>query len=269
MKIKRQVLWAAAFIFSVIVFSLLGRDAFASDNIRYTNPDNSFIAVIEDNADLLTEYEEDALLQVMIPLTKYGSIGFISTDSNSTSARYYAEERSHANFGRMFSQSVFLVDMDNREIFVYSDGANYKVITDKKGTIITDNIYTYASAKDYYTCAYKAYEQMYALLEGRKIMEPMRIISAVLISVLTAMLICFIIVNSYAKLKTVSMADLLGSVDRKLTSTQPKVTLTKETKTYSPQSSGSSGGGHSGGGHHSSGGHSGGGHSGGGGGHRF
>ncbi len=239
-------------------------------NVRYTNPDNSFRVVIDDKADLLTDEQERSLTDVMIPLTRYGHIGFFSTNSNNTSAKYYAEEQSHNNFGRMHSQSCFLIDMDNREIFVYSDGANYKVLTDAKGTIIADNVYTYAGSADYYTCAYKAYEQMGKLLGGRRILEPMRYITAALISILVAMLVCFLIINSYSKLKTPSIQDILGPAGKNRSIPQPEVTLTKESKTYSPQSSGSSGGGHSGGGggHHSSGG-GGGGHSGGGGGHRF
>ena len=108
---------------------------------------------------------------------------------------------------------------------------------------------------------------MESILAGRRIAEPMRIISAALISVLLAMMICFIIINSYSKLKTPSLADVLGPVQKVCNVGLPSVTMTNETKTYSPRSSSSGGGGGGGGSHHSGGG--GGHHSGGGGGHRF
>lgn len=33
---------------------------------------------------------------------------------------------------------------------------------------VTDNVYRYASKKDYYTCAEKAFSQAFSLLEGKK-----------------------------------------------------------------------------------------------------
>ncbi len=253
------------FVISLLSFCFFSSKSLADDSIRYMNPDNSFLVVIDDRADLLTDSQEEALLDVMIPLTEFGHIGFFSTNDNYTSPKYYVEEQSHNNFGRIHSQSAFLIDMDNREIYVYSDGSNYKVITDKKGTIITDNIYTYATAGDYYTCAYRAYDQMYTLLAGGKILEPMRYVSAAFISILVAMLVCFIIINSSSKLKSPSVDDILGPAGKKCEISQPQVTLMSETKRYSPQSSSSGGGGGSRGG----GGGGGGGHSGGGGGHGF
>ena len=262
---KYPLVIAAGFVLSALVFLMFPSRSMADDTIRYMNPNNSFLVVIDDKADLLTDSQEEALLDVMIPLTEYGHIGFFSTNDNYTSPKYYVEEQSHNNFGRMHSQSAFLIDMDNREIFVYSDGSNYKVITNSKGSTIADNIYTYATAGDYYGCAYRAYEQMYKLLNGGKILEPMRYISAALISILAAMLVCFIIINSSSKLKSPSVDDILGPAGKKCEISQPEVVLTSETKTYSPQSSGSGGGGGSRGG----GGGGGGGHSGGGGGHGF
>ncbi|MBR1861246.1 MAG: TPM domain-containing protein [Lachnospiraceae bacterium] len=255
---------------SALVIGLLfvSANAFAAESV-YTNSGTGFQVIIEDRADLLTDAQETALYDVMIPLTEFGNIGFLSTDSNANSARYYAEDRSHDLFGRQTSQTVFLIDMDNRDIFIYSDGSNYRTLTNSKATIIADNIYTYASAENYYQCAYSAYEQMYRLLNGGRIAEPLRYISAALISILTAMLVCFIIINSYSKLKAPSINDILGPALKDCKVENVEAQFTGESKTYSPRSSGSSGGSSRGGG---GGGHSGGGgggHSGGGGGHHF
>lgn len=263
----KNVLLAGVMVLSLIAgFAGLSKDSYAKGYEAYKNPDTGYTVVIEDEAGLLTENEELALLDVMIPLTKYGCIGFVSTDYNSTSQKYYAEARSHENFGRMVPQSVFLIDMDNRQIYIYSDNANYKVITDAKATYITDNIYRFATDGKYYVCAYSAYEQMYTLLNGGQINEPMRHISAALLGTLFSMLICFIIISVHAKLKQPSVEELLKVTQRDVKASEPSVTLEKQTKKYSPQSSGGGGGGGGGGGHSGGGG---GGHSGGGGGHGF
>jgi uncharacterized protein len=264
----KNVLFAGVMALSLFAgFTGLSKDSYAKGYEAYKNPDTGYTVVIEDEASLLSESEELALIDVMIPLTKYGCIGFVSTNYNNTSQKYYAEARSHENFGRMVPQSVFLIDMDNRQIYIYSDNANYKVITDAKATYITDNIYKDATAGDYYLCAYRAYEQMYTLLNGGQINEPMRHISAALLGILFSMLICFIIISAHAKLKQPSVEELLKVTQRDVKASEPSVMLEKQTKKYSPQSSGSGGGGGGGGGH--SGGGGGGGHSGGGGGHGF
>ena len=257
-------------VVSAIAFFCSGFASFAGDiedGVKLINDTTGYKIVIVDDADLLTDIEESAILDVMKPCTKYGHIALFTTNVNGTTPQYYAEGECHKRFGKMASQSCFLIDMDNRQIFVYSDGENYKSLTDQKGTIITDNIYRDASNGDYYLCAYNAFEQMYKVLDGRRIAEPMRYISVALISVLVAMLICFIIINSYSKLKSPSVADILGPVAKVCEAGPSSVVLTGESKKYSPRSS-SSGGGGGGGGHHSGGG-GGGGHSGGGGGHGF
>lgn len=239
----------------------------ANTNVRYTNDTTGYCVVIEDQADLLSSEEELDLIGQMIELTEYGNIAFLSVDSNYSSALSYAEMRSHSYFGSGTSQTVFLIDMDNRDISIYSDGANYKVITKGKANSIVDNVYTAASAKDYYRCASNAFTQVEKLLSGGKIAEPFRYISCALLAILIGMLICFTIINASSKLKTPSVAEVLGPAAVKYTPSSPKTTLVNETKRYSPQSSSSGGHSSGGGGHHSSGG--GGHHSGGGGSHHF
>lgn len=238
----------------------------AAVDYLYTNSDTGFSVTIYDEADLLTDSEEAALVDVMIPLTEYGCIGFASVNTNNTSVQYCAEEISHNSFGRMPSQTLFFIDMQNRQIFIYSDGANYRTITDAKADIITDNIYTYASAGDYYRCAYEGYVQMKKVLSGGRIAQPLRYITSALLSILIAMLICFFIINANSKLRKPAVDDILGPAAKNLSLGPVKAVSKGTTKKYSPVSS-SSGGSSGGGGSHSGGG--GGGHSGGGGGHSF
>ena len=230
---------------------------------NYVNEETNFKALIEDDANLLTDEEKTKLLDNMIPLTKYGHIAFKSIDSNYTSTEYYAREYYHTTFGTQ-SGTVFVIDMHNRNIFIFSDGNNYKVITTDKANIITDNIYTYATREEYYECASKAFRQMYTLLEGGKIAEPMRYISNMLISITLGAFISFGIVTNATKLKPARDNEILKNCDITFEAGNVNVRKSGQHRVYSPRSDSSSGGSSGGGG-----GGGGGGSSGGGGGHSF
>ena len=223
--------------------------------------------IIEDDADLLTDEQEKMLYDEIMPLTEFGVIAFKSINVNNTSTDLYARDYYHTLFGTQ-SGTLFLIDMSNREIFIFSDGNNYNIITTNKAYSITDNVYRYASRAEYYECASNAFKQIYALLNGYKIFEPMRYISNGFISIILAAFINFFIVMYKSKLKASGATEILKGCKVKfdITNIHPHQIGTR--KVYSPQSdSGGSGFGSSGGGF--SGGGGGGGSSGGGGGHGF
>lgn len=220
---------------------------------------NDYKIVIEDDANLLTNEEVENLKEKMKSLTKYGNIAFKSILTNSTSAPNYAREYYHNKFG-IQSGTLFLIDMDNRKIYIFSDGTNYNIITNGKAEIITDNIYTYASNKDYYNCAYNAYDQIETLLEGGKILEPMRYISNVVVSIVVAFFTSFLIVLQNTKIKKAKANKVLQNCDINVAASNIYGQKTGTHRVYSPVESSSGG---------SSGGGGGGGSSGGGGGHSF
>lgn len=245
----------------VITFIFFSLNVYAS-NTEKINEDTNYKIIIEDDANLLSDEEINKLEDEMMSLTKYGNIAFKTIDHNNTSTDYYAREYYHEEFGTS-SGTVFLIDMDNRNIYIFSDGYNYTVINKDKAHIITDNIYIYASREDYYECASKAFEQMNTLLEGSKISEPMRHISNALISLVVAFLINFIIVLKATKISRAENKEVLKNCDISFEVNNIVGKKTGVDRVYSPvseSSGGSSGGGSSGGG---------GGSSGGGGGHSF
>lgn len=256
----------------VIIISSFGN--VNADSYRYINQENKNELLIEDDASLLTVEEINNLSSDMMPLTQYGNIVFKSINENSSSTSQYAEDFYFNKYGEK-SGTIFLFDMFNRMIYIYSEGENYKTITKSKADIITDNVYTYASRKDYYQCASVAFEQMNTLLDGGKILEPMRYIGNILIATVSGFLFVFIWIQCGSKLKKSSNKDILKNCKIKFDVKKVTAQKTGEHKEYSPQSSSgsshfSSGGGHSYGGGHSSGGGSHSSHSsGGGGGHRF
>lgn len=230
---------------------------------EYINSTTNYKALIEDNAGLLDDSQRETLLSEMEKITTYGNVAFHTVDANNSTADVYAAGYYHNKFNKE-SGTLFLIDMDNRKVYIFSDGDIYKTVTKTYANIITDNVYTYASKQDYYGCASKVFEQEYDLLEGRRIAQPMKYISNALLAVVLALLLNYILVRVYAGSKTPSRKELLNGifVEKKLNNT--KAIFTNETKRYDPIES-SSGGGSSGGG----GGGGGGGSSGGGGGHSF
>lgn len=225
----------------------------------YINPDTGFEAVVEDNAGLLTGEEGNALREQMKGITEYGNVVFLSTADNTSSAASYAESVYHSRYGSA-SGTLFLIDMDNRMIYIFSDGKVYKTITKGYANTITDNVYTYASDSDYYTCASKVFEQELQLLQGHRIAQPMKYISNMLLAVVLALLINYFVAQITSRQKKPSDYELMQGIFVVQKLENFNADFTHETRTYSPQSSGSSGGGSGGGG---------GGSSGGGGGHSF
>ena len=230
----------------------------------YTNDETGYKVVIEDDAQLLTDGEKSQLAETMKDITPYGDVAFKSIDYNSYSTETYIERYYNSIFGTG-SGTVFLIDMDNRNIWIYSDGSIYSTITTAYANVITDNVYAYASDKDYFTCANKAFIQEAALLQGRRISQPMKYISNALLAIAIAILINYFIVRQTSRVRKASDNEIVNGVFANNAFNNVSVNFIRQTRTYSPRSSSSSGssGGHSGGGG------GGGGHSGGGGGHSF
>lgn len=244
------------------IFSVFrgGQEDHAEENEFYR-------VVLEDDAQLLDEEERQELAAAMEDITAYGNAAFKTIDSNDGSTESYARRYYMEQFGTD-SGTLFLIDMDNRNIWIHSDGAVYKVITTSYANTITDNVYRYASYGDYYDCAAKAFEQIYALLEGHRIAQPMKYISNLLLAVILALLLNYGLVSFNARLRKPGRKELLGNAGNHFSYTKPEAFFTRESRTYNPVSSGGGSSGSRGGGGGSGGG-SRGGRSGGGGGHRF
>ncbi len=215
-------------------------------------------AVIKDEADLLTDEEEEALLRTMEPLLAYGGAAFVSTDYNPGSPADYAEDMYRSYFG--YAPAVLLlVDMDNRYLQFYADGSSYDLFTEGRTNEIADNIYTYASEGDYYSCAREGFSQCLTLLEGGRIATPMKHVTNAILAVGIALMINIWIV--YAQRKKLDPSLSVDTFDTAHGSAVQHVypRMMSQKRTRHTESSGGGGGGRGGGG----------GHSGGGGGHSF
>ena len=245
---------------------VLPLSAFAAEESAYR-------VVVDDEADLLTGAEEAELTAVMEKVLPYGNAAFVSVNQNSTTTERLAEQKFLEFFGDT-SGALLIIDMDNRYIQLIADGAVYRTVNRTRCNEITDNIYRYASQKDYYTCASKAFEQVVRLLEGGKVAAPFRYVTNAFLAVCLALIGNFAVMSLQRRKKVAPENALNVKVAVNTASSAVKTAIVagvvlkmlSQRKTKHVESSG---GGRSGGGFSGGGGHSGGGFSGGGGGHRF
>lgn len=228
---------------------------------QYTNPDTGFVIYIADEEDLLTDAEETQLIEDMKPVTEYGNAGFVSCENNSVSTKSYAGQRYQAVFGSE-SGSLLVIDMGMREFYIKNDGAISKTITTAYSNTIADNIYKYASSGSYYEFASACFYQETVLLDGGRIAQPMRFISAALLALILALTISYFFLRAVTVPRKAKKHEIIDAADVDFILRNPQSTKTNTTRVYSPirTSRGGGGGGSRGGGGFSGGGGSGGGH---------
>ena len=228
------------------------------------------LPLIQDDANLLTEAERKSLEQDMMPLCDYGLPMFWTT-RESGDIGVLAEDFLRKHLARGESGTVFAINMQTRQLYIYSDGEIYRVVNGGEAETITDNVYRQAGRGDYYGCASSAFQQMYRLMNGEKIARPMKIISNALLSLVIALLAEYLYTSAryetHAQEGTTAALPVAAATAAGFTvhNIAANARMTSQRKTTI--SSGSGGGGGHGGGF--SGGGGGGGHSGGGGGHGF
>lgn len=258
----------SALLCLLMLLTVLPLSAFAAQT-----GEGDYRVVIDDEADLLTEAEEETLRAVMEKVLPYGNAAFVSVDKNSTTTERLAENKFMEFFGDV-SGALLIIDMDNRYIQLISDGAIYKTVTKTRANEIVDNIYTYASRSDYLTCATKAFEQVTKLLEGQRVAAPFRYVTNAFLAICLALLGNFVLMSLQRRKKVSAENALKVQVAVNTASSAVKagavaavaLTMLNQRKTKHVESSSSGGRSGGGGSFHGGGG---GGFHGGGGGHRF
>ena len=218
---------------------------------------------MNDEQDLLSSSEEKELLDYMLPITDYGNVAFMTTEIASNDYEGATGDIYHNLFGNE-SGVIFLIDMNHRQLVIFSDGAVYKVITKSYANTITDNVYRLAGKGDYFGCACEAFYEIGSLLIGNKIAQPMRHITNALLAITLSALILYFITRQVSKQRSAETSEILSAIGATVNFSHGKSTYTRRNKVYNPHTSSDSdsrGGGFGGGG--------GGGSSGGGGSHGF
>ena len=233
----------------VLVLLIPGRAA--AEAFRMPNETTGYYALVDDSAELLDRAEYDGVLEAMMNITEYCNAGLYTYSGGSTEyvinkAKDWGETNLKGTDGRY---TMFIIDMSTRQLAVYSSEEIYQVITQSKSYTITDNVYSYASRKQYATCAKTAFNQMYRVLKGENVSGPMRIVSNILLALLAAILLAYLIISA--------------RMEQEVKVTLPKIAtatvgagavIASKTLTRKIRHSSSSGGGHGGGGFHGGGG---------------
>ena len=191
-------------------------------------------------------------------LTRHNA-GFATIDHNPMySTETYAADWLEYYLGTE-SSILFLIDMDNRQLYIRANngGGIGKKITASYCRVISDNVYSYASEGDYYTCAYKVFDQALTLLAGQRISQPMKYVCNALFAIAIGMILCYFLAKGTSSIRRTTDDEMLEYANKNISYTPPELEHSYTEKKYHPRSSGS-GGGHGGGG---GGGSHGGGHS--------
>lgn len=163
---------------------------------------------IIDDADLLTDSEETQLKEAMNKTADYCNALFVTANNVVSSTSDYAKTTYNREFGTK-NGVLFLIDMSNREIYIYAHGVAYQTITKTNAYTITDNVYSYASGENYYECANNAFEQINVLLEGGRINRPMKYISNILLALIISVLFNFWLLKKTSKVEDLGVKNLL------------------------------------------------------------
>ena len=275
-KIKRIL---TAFVFCLILSA--STIPVCASAVSASNEETGYVYVLDDSADFLTDSQENSLQKQLYDLTAYCNVAFVTTTGHSkSSTEDFAADYFDDIFGPHANGTIFVIDRCLNEIYLYSDGQAHKIITNSRARSITDNTYTYARDKNYYTCAYKVFTQIETLMQegggnerscillvnetlmqGKRIAEPMRYLCSALLAIVAALFLNLFFALWSSRSHKADRRQVMTGLYAQMQINNPRTQFINQTRTYSPVSSGSSGGGHSGGGG------GGGGHSGGGGGH--
>lgn len=160
----------------------------AATEYAYTNPETGYRVVILDELHLLSDSERVQLITDMQPLTDYGNIAFWTTEQSTSNEIDQARLKRKELF-EYASGGVFAINMNVRKLTIQTYGDMNKRVSDSLARSITDNVKSFATTKNYYTCAKTAFAQMHDVCENRTISEPMKFSSFAVIAVMAGLIL--------------------------------------------------------------------------------
>lgn len=216
--------------------------------VESNSTNSNYSIIIEDDADLLTEMEEQQLRTQMKVLTEFGHVMFKTTNTaNGISSLRYIQNYYYSKLGNQ-SGVAFYIDMNKTQICACATGGLDRIITSSKCDTIMDNVYRYATKGDYYSCAKETFSQMDRLLNGGRIAESMKFYCNAILSIMISLFISYGFYMLISGNKKASKKDLISECDISLEHSPIEVKKTGSHRVYSPVSDSSSSGGSSGGG---------------------
>ena len=235
-KKPRRILQALLFfvLLSLSAGSFYSLHAYAApDGYVYTNPETGYSVYISDRQNLLTGSQEIALIEDMKPVTEYGNAGFISSYNTVDSISSFSRELYTEVFGSE-NGSLFVIDMGLRQIYLCNGGEYRRLITTAYSKTITDNVYKYARDGEYYVCASNVFRQVTTVLQGGRIAQPMRYISAALLALTLSLTINYLIVLFYTSASKATEEEIIDAADVDFMFRNPRSYKDHTSRVYSP-----------------------------------
>ena len=180
---------------------------FGQDVMNYYNESDESLVVPSnntyclDNAGLFTDEQLVEIEAAMGAVARSISVAVVTTNDN---LNYSTENYAYRMLMDIFQGEngvVFLIDMQNRELYLYTSDSN-RTLTSAKCKTITDNVYRYARKGDYAACTVKALQQVDSVMTGIGIPQPMKHISNLLLSIVGALILVFLWANYVTKIKS-------------------------------------------------------------------
>ena len=265
---------ALAFLTMIMVLVLAlpvfaGEAAKSTDLYSNKNEETGNVAVIIDSAHLLSDEEEVKLEEYLDRVTQYCHAIFLTSDTPHSSSMHEYAKSMLEQIGRSVGLTdgrnaiIYVIDMNKRQLTIYAGETAAKTITTAISNAITDNTYTFATKGDYYAAARETFIQIFQVLEGQEIAQPMRYITAAMLALFIGFGISLLMVRSKTKRKKADERAIMDSLESSYFEPAVNATLVSERTVVHVQSGGGGGGGgFSGGGGGGGGGFSGGGSSG-------
>lgn len=229
----------------------------SDDYYYYVNEDSGYEVLVDDRANLLSESEENALTDIMYyDGASYGNMVFLTcSDAHSMTASDYQWYTYNSVYGDGSSGVVFLIDMDNRKIWMQGYGDLSDKIDVDTANSIADKIYTYASDGEYGECAIKGFNLIIQALGGKKITGTLKYLGNACIALIFSIIATFIFAFSVSAKRKATDREILDNIERYINISNHQRNLGHVERIYDPPSSSSSdsssGGGGGGGGGHS------------------
>jgi len=117
-----------------------------------------------DQADLFSEEEEQALEDQIAEIKSRARLDLVvvtTEDAQGKASRSYADDfydTGGFGIGKNYDGMLFLIDMDNREIYISTAGAMQRFLTDSRIESMLDHAYDYVQRGDYAGAATQAME---------------------------------------------------------------------------------------------------------------
>ena len=263
-KIKR----ICSVIMTLLIFMCISTPVMAANYTITEEGDNYIKAVVsgsrseiivDDRAALLGNSQSKELIStVMKDCADYGSVALVTVDINNySSTETFASAYFSQEIGEYYDGLLFVIDMDKRDIIIYTGGFFADKISSSKADVIADNIYRDCSQGNYYKASDEMFREALALVKGNHIAQPMKYLSNACLSVLIALIVTYFYARRSSKVAAPTTGEIAKSIKSKCNITNPQTRFLNTTRIRIESNSsgrGGHGGGH-GGGHHSSGGH--------------